>query len=138
MDAEPFTILSGTISATYSSHRRQTATKEEVIVAPGILGGNTGEHWSPLGITAPHDPQLNMYSQTLVLTGTYPAQSSGITIMAPAQSLACIQSMNVSLLTIPCTFAGVDGFMIDILVSDFLEMIRFFAMLILNVDESSL
>ena len=39
----PFQLLSGTIKATYNSHRG-FEEKEEVIVAPGVPTGNTGQH----------------------------------------------------------------------------------------------
>lgn len=41
LDAAPYKLLSGTIRATYNSHRNFNNT-EEVFVAPGIMTGNTG------------------------------------------------------------------------------------------------
>lgn len=44
-DAAPYQLLSGTIKATYNSHRGLDGT-DNVIVAPGMMSGNTGQ--SPL------------------------------------------------------------------------------------------
>ena len=41
-DAAPYRLLSGTIKATYNSHRGFENT-EEIFVAPGIMTGNTGK-----------------------------------------------------------------------------------------------
>jgi len=41
-DAAPYQLLSGTIKATYNIHRSRADNTEPVIVAPGILSGNTG------------------------------------------------------------------------------------------------
>lgn len=38
----PWNVLSGTIKATYNSHRALTG-KDEIIVSPGMGGGNTGK-----------------------------------------------------------------------------------------------
>ena len=40
-DEEPFKVLSGTIRATYNSHRG-FENEEEIKIAPGIMTGNTG------------------------------------------------------------------------------------------------
>lgn len=40
-DAAPYTLLSGTIKATYNAQRGFENT-EEIFVAPGIMTGNTG------------------------------------------------------------------------------------------------
>jgi Gly-Xaa carboxypeptidase len=40
-DAAPFQLLSGTIKATYNSHR-DTPGSDEIVVSPGIMSGNTG------------------------------------------------------------------------------------------------
>lgn len=40
-DAAPFQLLSGTIKATYNSHRN-TSGSDAIIVSPGIMSGNTG------------------------------------------------------------------------------------------------
>ncbi|KAG6821197.1 hypothetical protein H0H93_004017 [Arthromyces matolae] len=42
LDAIPWNILSGTIKAAYNSHRSLTE-KNEIIVGPGMMSGNTGE-----------------------------------------------------------------------------------------------
>ncbi|VDC01304.1 unnamed protein product [Peniophora sp. CBMAI 1063] len=97
-DAGPFQILSGTIRATYSSHREWNVPQSEIIVAPGILGGNTdtGAYWN-------------------LSTAIFRYNHHG-----------------------PSTISGLHTVNEHILVTDFLEMIRFFTMLVLNVDESSL
>jgi Gly-Xaa carboxypeptidase len=43
-DAVPYRILSGTIRATYDSHREVAGKKNEkdIIISPGIMSGNTG------------------------------------------------------------------------------------------------
>jgi len=40
-DAAPFQLLSGTIKATYNSHRN-ISDSDAIIVSPGIMSGNTG------------------------------------------------------------------------------------------------
>ena len=43
--AEPYQLLAGTIRATYQSRlgvENATESKDEIIVAPGVLAGNTG------------------------------------------------------------------------------------------------
>lgn len=42
-DSKAYKLLSGTIKATYSSHRDSDADEEEIKIAPGIMTGNTGE-----------------------------------------------------------------------------------------------
>lgn len=41
-DEPPFQILSGSIKATYNAHR-SLQDKQNLIVAPGIMTGNSGE-----------------------------------------------------------------------------------------------
>lgn len=42
-DAAPFQLLSGTIRSTYKSHRSNLADEADaIIVAPGMMSGNTG------------------------------------------------------------------------------------------------
>ncbi|KZV67177.1 carboxypeptidase S [Peniophora sp. CONT] len=97
-DAEPFEVLSGTIRAVYSSHRDQESAHSGIVVAPGILGGNTD-------------------------TASYWNLSSAIFRYNHHG---------------PSTISGLHTVNEHILLSDFLEMIRFFTMLVLNVDESTL
>ncbi|KAF7971934.1 hypothetical protein HWV62_19379 [Athelia sp. TMB] len=43
VDAHPYALLSGTIKATYNKHRgRALRGEDEIIIAPGIMSGNTG------------------------------------------------------------------------------------------------
>lgn len=42
-EAVPFKLLSGTIRAAYTSHRSLDGMDSGIVVAPGILGGNTGK-----------------------------------------------------------------------------------------------
>ncbi|KAG6897438.1 hypothetical protein C0992_001599, partial [Termitomyces sp. T32_za158] len=63
-DAVPWYILSGTIKATYDSHR-SLAGANEIIVGPGMPSGNTGEFFSYMHWT------INCFAaQILVITGT--------------------------------------------------------------------
>ena len=41
-DAAPYHLLSGTIKATYNAHRSILNTTDAIIVAPGMMSGNTG------------------------------------------------------------------------------------------------
>lgn len=41
--AAPYQLLSGTIKATYHSHRSDSNSVEPIIVAPAIMSGNTGK-----------------------------------------------------------------------------------------------
>lgn len=41
-DAAPYQLLSGTIKATYNAHRSLSDKDESIIVAPGMMSGNTG------------------------------------------------------------------------------------------------
>ena len=41
-DAAPYQLLSGTIKATYNAHRSLSDEDESIIVAPGMMSGNTG------------------------------------------------------------------------------------------------
>lgn len=46
VDEHPYELLSGTIKATYNKHRgRALQGADEIIVAPGIMSGNTGKHY---------------------------------------------------------------------------------------------
>ena len=49
-DATPYQLLSGTIKATYNSHRSLQGS-DTVIVSPGMPSGNTGKsiHWFLFG-----------------------------------------------------------------------------------------
>ena len=53
IDDAPYKLLSGTIRATYNTHRGSTR-KQEIVVAPGIITGNTGSGLS--------SPQLCCYT----------------------------------------------------------------------------
>ncbi|KAI5124192.1 hypothetical protein M0805_005043 [Coniferiporia weirii] len=99
-DGAPYRLLSGTIRATYNSHRG--FANEEVQVAPGIMTGNTDTryYWQ----LTKHIFRYNHHN--LFSSGAIPGG---------------VHTVNES-----------------IVVDDFVEMIRFFATLILNVDESDI
>lgn len=42
-DGAPYRILSGSVKATYDSHRNLEGSSDGLIVSPGIMTGNTGE-----------------------------------------------------------------------------------------------
>lgn len=46
-DAAPYRLLSGTIKATFNSHRGVSGD-DNIIVSPGIMSGNTGTRWPSL------------------------------------------------------------------------------------------
>lgn len=46
IDEHPYQLLSGTIRATYNKHRgRALQGENEIVVAPGIMSGNTGKRY---------------------------------------------------------------------------------------------
>lgn len=46
-DAAPYRLLSGTIKATYNSHRGLEGP-DNIVVAPGMMTGNTGQWMLPI------------------------------------------------------------------------------------------
>ncbi|OJA10670.1 hypothetical protein AZE42_01027 [Rhizopogon vesiculosus] len=100
-DAAPFQLLSGTIKATYNSHRNIPGS-DTIIVSPGIMSGNTDTrfYWK---LT---DHIFRYGHQEGAGGGSLP---SGVHTVNEAISA-----------------------------NNFVEIIRFFTTLILNVDESSL
>lgn len=55
VDEHPYELLSGTIKATYNKHRgRALRGEDEIVIAPGIMSGNTGEQYGyfPPRVTA--------------------------------------------------------------------------------------
>lgn len=46
-DAAPYQLLSGTIKATYNSHRGLEGP-DNIVVAPGMMTGNTGQWMLPI------------------------------------------------------------------------------------------
>ncbi|OAX43947.1 carboxypeptidase S [Rhizopogon vinicolor AM-OR11-026] len=100
-DAAPFQLLSGTIKATYNSHRNILGS-DAIIVSPGIMSGNTDTrfYWK---LT---DHIFRYGHQEGAGGGSLP---SGVHTVNEAISA-----------------------------NNFVEIIRFFTTLILNVDESSL
>lgn len=73
-DSAPWKLLSGTIKATYNSHRNLSEATT-IIVSPGVLAGNTGKSYVPIvsGI------EVNEGIQILYIIGTLRAIFSGIT-----------------------------------------------------------
>ncbi|TFK31147.1 hypothetical protein BDQ12DRAFT_694504 [Crucibulum laeve] len=98
-DAAPYQLLSGTIKATYNSHRSLVG-RDTINVAPGMMSGNTDTryYW---------DLSSHIFR--------YNHHNSG----KNSNALGGIHTVN--------EFIEIDSF---------LEMIRFFATLILNADES--
>ncbi|KAH8116276.1 carboxypeptidase S [Phellopilus nigrolimitatus] len=97
-DEAPYKLLSGTIRATYNSHRNYQ-NAEEVQIAPGLMTGNTDTRY-----------YWNLTKHIFRYNHNNMFKSDGIP--------GGIHTVNESI--------AVEGF---------LEMIRFFATLILNVDE---
>ncbi|KAG0709282.1 hypothetical protein DFH29DRAFT_1074996 [Suillus ampliporus] len=99
-DAAPFRLLSGTIKATYNSHRNISGS-DAVIVSPGIMSANTDtrSYWK--------------LSDHIFRYGHLQGASGGL-------------------------LSGVHTVDEAISADNFVEFIRFFTTLILNVDESSL
>ncbi|KAG6866575.1 hypothetical protein C0991_002060 [Blastosporella zonata] len=99
-DAVPWNLLSGTIKATYNSHRSLTGT-DEIIVSPGMPSGNTDTryYW---GLTK----HIFRYNHS----------NAG----NKANRLGGVHTINE-----------------NIEIDAFVEIIRFFATLILNTDEAT-
>lgn len=100
-DAAPFQLLSGTIKATYNSHRNISGS-DAIIVSPGIMSGNTDTrfYWKLTD-------HIFRYGHLGVANGG--SLPSGVHTVNEAIS-----------------------------VNSFVEVIRFYTALVLNVDESSL
>lgn len=100
-DAAPFQLLSGTIKATYNSHRNISGS-DAIIVSPGIMSGNTDTrfYWKLTD-------HIFRYGHLGVASGG--SLPSGVHTVNEAISI-----------------------------DSFVEMIRFYTTLVLNVDESSL
>jgi Gly-Xaa carboxypeptidase len=134
-DAVPFRLLSGTIKAAYNSHRNISGSGA-IIVSPGIMSGNTG------GVLSTHRTSFsnNWSTDTRFywkLTdhifryghlggaggGSLP---SGVHTINEGTHLDWFLSNQKA----NCSSA--------ISIDSFVEMIRFYTTLVLNVDESSL
>lgn len=97
-DAAPFQLLSGTIRTTYKSHRLNLVDKDNtIVVAPGLMSGNTGTYSRRLSSVVMPDffsPQI------LVIIGVCPSISSVtiITVLVPLANRwgECTPSMKVS------------------------------------------
>ncbi|KAF9450372.1 carboxypeptidase S [Macrolepiota fuliginosa MF-IS2] len=100
-DDAPYQLFSGTIKATYNSHRSLEGT-DNIIVAPGMMTGNTDtvSYWDL-------SPSIFRYNH----------QNAGNTTLLEVKGIHTINE-----------FIEIDSF---------LEMIRFFVILILNSDEST-
>ncbi|KAG5647466.1 hypothetical protein DXG03_009397 [Asterophora parasitica] len=98
-EATPYKLLSGTIKATYNSHRDLTGANE-IVVSPGMMSGNTDTryYWDL-------SKHIFRYSHINAGSGT---------------GLGNVHTVDESL--------GIN---------EFVEMIRFFATLILNADEAT-
>jgi len=100
-NAAPYQLLSGTIKATYNSHRNLMDDEDAIFITPGMMSGNTDtRHYWTLS------PHIFRYSHH--------------DVGASVDGLANVHTVN--------EYMEIDGF---------LEMIRFFTVLILNVDEST-
>ena len=138
-DAAPYQLLSGTIKATYNAHRSLSDNDESVIVAPSMMSGNTGALSCSCPLCAVY--WRNTAAQIHVTTGNYPnTYSATITMIARMWRVEFIPSMNVSFHVISIFVIMLTRSIFFFLVMEidgFLEMIRFFTTLILNVDEST-
>ena len=139
-DAAPYQLLAGTIRAAYAAHRGED---DEVIVSPGIMSGNTGElnhkttHVLPMGLnTTPTfqdtDPYWNLTSHIFRynhhFTGNASLTDSIHTINeCTSYILERISCSKQRELIVCDTVIEVDAY---------IEMIKFFTLLILNADES--
>ncbi|KAF8998623.1 carboxypeptidase S [Hymenopellis radicata] len=100
--SEPWELLSGTIKATFDSHRVDDDEKEDIVVSPGMPTGNTD-------------------------TKYYWSLSEHIFRYNHKNSFGAVNRLG-----------GVHTVNENIEVEAFMEMIRFFTMLVLNTDESSI
>ena len=135
-DSAPWQLFSGTIKATYDAHRGLDGA-DNIFVAPGIMAGNSGGNLR--AGTSAVKPRLTYMgcdpgSQIRRSIGNSRATSSGITIRK--ENTDSIRSTNVCYDFVFNFGLGVLISPTDIIADNFVEMIRFFTTLILNVDES--
>jgi Gly-Xaa carboxypeptidase len=121
-DAAPYQHLSGTIKATYNTHR-SINDADSVIVAPSMMSGNTDTrfYWKL-------SPHIFRYNHHNAAGKDY---VSGLhTVVYECTLMFCVKStfcFNADIFDIAVT--SVDAF---------IEKIRFFGTLILNADEAEL
>ena len=119
-DAAPYQLLSGTIKATYNTHR-SINDPNSIIVAPSIMSGNTDTrfYWK----LSPHIFRYNHHNADR------------------ENPLAGIHTINECTRLSRSFNCCSPDFFFDIAVvtvDDFIEKIRFFSTLILNADEADL
>ncbi|KAI9440737.1 carboxypeptidase S [Lactarius indigo] len=114
-DSAPWQLLSGTIKATYNTHRGLEGA-DNIFVSPGIMGGNTDtmSYWK--------------LTQHIVRYNHQSAVESN-----------AMHTVDERMLYLLYFLIGVAMIHIwaDIRADNFVEMIRFFSTLILNVDETT-
>jgi Gly-Xaa carboxypeptidase len=134
-DAAPFQLLSGTIKATYNSHRNISGS-DAIIVSPGIMSGNTGGVLSAHLISFNNDCNTDTRFYWKLTDHIFRYGHLGV---ASGGSLPSgVHTVNEG--THLNQFFGI-GKANDspaISIDSFVEMIRFYTTLVLNVDESSL
>lgn len=136
MDGEAFKLLSGTIKTTFNAHRKYKNT-EEIVVAPGIMTGNTGAKgpfdltWNAHQYVDITDTRHYWKLTENIFRYSHQNTSSGGAIGNGVHTVnECAFRLLSSISPQQLGFLATE-------IDSFLEMIRFFTTLILNADESS-
>ncbi len=134
--SEPWELLSGTIKATFDSHRVDDDEKEDIVVSPGMPTGNTGMRLGLLSERHTHgSPDTKYYWSLSEHIFRYNHKNS----FGSVNRLGGVHTVNESASSFSFCYRRANVFLLsDIEVDALLEMIRFFTMLVLNTDESSL
>jgi Gly-Xaa carboxypeptidase len=135
-DAVPYQLLSGTIRAAYNSHRG-LSNDDSLIISPGIMSGNTGQQYlfdyHHVILTPLIDTRYYWKLTEHIFRYGHTDGARGGSIISGVHTVnegeTCF---------LPFTKRILHDFMTAIKISNFVEMIRFFTTLILNVDESEL
>lgn len=132
-DAAPYRLLSGTIKAAYNSHRSLTGS-DTITVVPSMMSGNTGKVIScswPLVTTTFLDTQFYWKLSPHIFRYGHLNEDKN----SKDDPLGGIHTVNECKCVV-CYLVPLDKRHTAINIDAFLEMIRFFATLILNADES--
>lgn len=135
-DSEVYQLFSGTIKATYNAQR--SLRGDNIVIAPSIMSGNTGklysiqratEYWR----TAVADTRYYWDLTKHIFRYNHHNQGNS------SDALAGVHTVNER----KCSHyvfghASANGYILDIVVDSFLEIILFFTTLILNADESTI
>ncbi|KAG2121218.1 hypothetical protein BD769DRAFT_1671694 [Suillus cothurnatus] len=134
-DAAPFQLLSGTIKATYNSHRNISGS-DAIIVSPGIMSGNTGGVLSAHLISFNNDCNTDTRFYWKLTDHIFRYGHLGV---ASGGSLPSgVHTVNEGTHLYQFFGIGKANDSPAISIDSFVEMIRFYTTLVLNVDESSL